>query len=95
MALPLFRQRAPTRKGKFSVLRPIRQQRTDRMEWLKPCFNGLLRSGPIPKHLAFIMDGNRRFAERNAAGNLEKGHSKGFDKVGPARGLQARLGCTG
>lgn len=43
------------------------------------CVN-ILKCGPIPKHVAFIMDGNRRYAKKN---NVEKidGHSKGFDKL--------------
>jgi hypothetical protein len=40
----------------------------------------LLRCGEIPHHVAFIMDGNRRFA---AAQGLDKaaGHARGFEKV--------------
>ncbi|CAB0009140.1 unnamed protein product [Nesidiocoris tenuis] len=40
----------------------------------------ILKCGRIPKHIAFIMDGNRRFAQKS---NIEKieGHSKGFDKL--------------
>lgn len=34
----------------------------------------------IPKHIAFIMDGNRRFAKRQRIATAG-GHAKGFDKV--------------
>ena len=41
----------------------------------------VLKTGPIPKHIAFIMDGNRRFAKQN---NLElgEGHIAGFESLG-------------
>lgn len=39
-----------------------------------------MKLGPIPKHVAFIMDGNRRFAKQR---NLEthQGHSFGFKQL--------------
>ncbi|EDK38659.1 hypothetical protein PGUG_02757 [Meyerozyma guilliermondii ATCC 6260] len=38
----------------------------------------MLRTGPNPKHIAFIMDGNRRFSKRNHM-KLADGHSKGAE----------------
>lgn len=37
----------------------------------------VLSSGPIPKHVAFVMDGNRRFARRNHK-EVAQGHAEGF-----------------
>jgi tritrans,polycis-undecaprenyl-diphosphate synthase [geranylgeranyl-diphosphate specific] len=39
-----------------------------------------VKEGPIPKHVAIIMDGNRRFAETFGLGATE-GHEKGRDKL--------------
>lgn len=40
----------------------------------------LIKLGPIPQHVAFIMDGNRRFASNNCL-NTTEGHSRGFAKL--------------
>ncbi|KAJ3175206.1 hypothetical protein HDU87_006441 [Geranomyces variabilis] len=40
----------------------------------------LLRSGPIPRHVGFIMDGNRRYA-RNAGVQTGVGHAMGSKKL--------------
>ncbi|EPQ57752.1 Di-trans-poly-cis-decaprenylcistransferase [Gloeophyllum trabeum ATCC 11539] len=37
----------------------------------------VLAAGPIPKHVAFVMDGNRRYARRKHA-PVQQGHSEGF-----------------
>lgn len=55
---------------------PERRQRT----WLHQICEGILKTGPIPKHVAFIMDGNRRFAKKQSLESCE-GHMKGFDKL--------------
>ncbi|XP_049865034.1 dehydrodolichyl diphosphate synthase complex subunit DHDDS-like [Pectinophora gossypiella] len=40
----------------------------------------VVKTGRVPQHIAFIMDGNRRFAKKH---NVQRntGHSKGFDKL--------------
>lgn len=38
----------------------------------------IIRTGPIPRHVAFIMDGNRRYARENNL-KLHEGHYKGFE----------------
>ncbi|CAG9764148.1 unnamed protein product [Ceutorhynchus assimilis] len=40
----------------------------------------ILKCGPIPEHVAIIMDGNRRYAQKQHVEKAE-GHSKGFDKL--------------
>ncbi|XP_077968427.1 dehydrodolichyl diphosphate synthase complex subunit DHDDS-like [Styela clava] len=54
----------------------------DRLElsWVQKLCLKVIRYGPIPKHVAFIMDGNRRFAAKKHVQRIE-GHSKGFDKL--------------
>ena len=34
----------------------------------------VLKSGAIPEHIGFIMDGNRRFAKKNSLQSSIKGH---------------------
>jgi len=48
--------------------------------WLHRSLISVLAAGPIPKHVAFIMDGNRRFAKKNSLEQAQ-GHLKGFDKL--------------
>lgn len=43
------------------------------------CIN-ILKCGSIPKHVAFIMDGNRRYARQKNVQKIQ-GHSEGFEKL--------------
>ncbi|CAD5230630.1 unnamed protein product [Bursaphelenchus okinawaensis] len=40
-----------------------------------------LKLNRIPKHIAFIMDGNRRYARTKNMGSVVKGHFRGFDQL--------------
>lgn len=44
------------------------------------CFR-ILRQGPIPNHVAFIMDGNRRYAELRGLLTKFQGHIHGYRKL--------------
>jgi ditrans,polycis-polyprenyl diphosphate synthase len=41
---------------------------------------GTLRQGPVPQHIAFVMDGNRRYA-RTHKKEVVEGHSAGFETL--------------
>ena len=53
-------------------------------EWaiqqLRKLLIGALRQGPIPQHVAFVMDGNRRFARTHQIETVE-GHNLGFEAL--------------
>lgn len=54
------------------------------VEWaiiqLRELLIGALRQGPIPRHIAFVMDGNRRFARNHGIETVE-GHNFGFEAL--------------
>jgi ditrans,polycis-polyprenyl diphosphate synthase len=52
----------------------------DKRTWSQKLFGNILKTGPLPKHVAIIMDGNRRYAKNK---NIEKieGHVSGFEKL--------------
>lgn len=41
---------------------------------------GALKQGPVPQHVAFVMDGNRRYAKNHKIESLE-GHHLGFEAL--------------
>nr|XP_055188083.1 dehydrodolichyl diphosphate synthase complex subunit DHDDS isoform X3 [Nyctereutes procyonoides] len=47
--------------------------------WERFCAN-IIKAGPMPKHIAFIMDGNRRYAKKCQV-ERQEGHSQGFNKL--------------
>lgn len=47
---------------------------------LRELLIGALRQGPVPQHVAFVMDGNRRFARSHHIETVE-GHNLGFESL--------------
>ncbi|KAI6239357.1 Alkyl transferase [Aphelenchoides fujianensis] len=54
---------------------------TNRLPWFGNVAARLLSLHPIPKHVGFIMDGNRRYARVHQLDNVVDGHAKGFDQL--------------
>lgn len=48
--------------------------------WLTALLIFIVSLGPIPKHVAFVMDGNRRYA-RGKGRQVRDGHSEGFESL--------------
>lgn len=48
--------------------------------WLETFMVKILKCGAIPRHVAFIMDGNRRYAKIRGIEKIQ-GHSEGFEKL--------------
>ena len=55
----------------------------DRRTWSQKLAGNILKTGPVPKHVAIIMDGNRRYARINQLEKIQ-GHISGFDKLSEA-----------
>ncbi|VDK85404.1 unnamed protein product [Onchocerca ochengi] len=53
----------------------------EKKTWWHSLAKYFLTLGPIPEHIAFIMDGNRRYARRQQYLSFAEGHRKGFDKL--------------
>lgn len=54
--------------------------RDNSLTWIQKLGVRIIGSGTVPKHVAFIMDGNRRYARRHNVQKIE-GHTKGFDRL--------------
>ncbi|XP_022198497.1 dehydrodolichyl diphosphate synthase complex subunit DHDDS [Nilaparvata lugens] len=54
--------------------------RKSSLNCIQSCCVKVLKCGAVPKHVAFIMDGNRRYAKKNNVDKIQ-GHTKGFDKL--------------
>lgn len=50
------------------------------LQQLRETVIGALRCGPIPEHIAFVMDGNRRWARKASVETVE-GHNMGFEAL--------------
>lgn len=63
------------------------------LSWLESITARVLRQGRIPKHLAVIMDGNRRYAKLHKKTAIE-GHNEGFNKLSEVLFWCRQLGIT-
>uniref|UniRef100_A0A6M2DZ34 Alkyl transferase n=1 Tax=Xenopsylla cheopis TaxID=163159 RepID=A0A6M2DZ34_XENCH len=54
--------------------------RVQPLTWFERFLINVIKCGPIPKHIAFIMDGNRRFSSKNNI-PISEAHYLGFDKL--------------
>ncbi|KAL6267664.1 dehydrodolichyl diphosphate synthase complex subunit DHDDS [Pogonomyrmex barbatus] len=50
------------------------------LNWFQTLALKIIKTGQLPKHVAFIMDGNRRYANKQNVAKAE-GHIRGFDKL--------------
>uniref|UniRef100_A0A1I8PY75 Alkyl transferase n=1 Tax=Stomoxys calcitrans TaxID=35570 RepID=A0A1I8PY75_STOCA len=48
--------------------------------WFQKLAVNVIRCGPLPYHIGFVMDGNRRYATSQQIRKID-GHAKGFDKL--------------
>ncbi|MES1914049.1 MAG: hypothetical protein MHM6MM_006183 [Cercozoa sp. M6MM] len=55
-------------------------QASERGGCLERAVARIVRLGPIPRHVAFIMDGNRRFARRQGL-PIRRGHAQGYSSM--------------
>lgn len=54
------------------------------ISWLRELLISALKQGPVPQHVAFVMDGNRRFARSHGIETVE-GHNLGFEALARVR----------
>lgn len=51
------------------------------LEWVKNLFSRTIKSSNcVPKHIGFVMDGNRRYARKNEI-EIKEGHEAGFSSL--------------
>lgn len=58
--------------------------RESSLNWAQRFALKVIKSGKIPRHVAFIMDGNRRYAKKLHLSTSSDGHVHGFDKLAQA-----------
>ncbi|KAJ7578167.1 Decaprenyl diphosphate synthase-like protein [Mycena floridula] len=61
----------------ITLLAPLRWLKTKLASRAQRILLKILSAGPIPRHVAFIMDGNRRYA-RQKRKQVQEGHSEGY-----------------
>ncbi|KAF8757097.1 Dehydrodolichyl diphosphate synthase complex subunit RER2 [Rhizoctonia solani] len=61
------------------------------VDWLTRLVIYILSAGPVPQHVAFVMDGNRRYA-RHKQVEVSEGHTDGFGALKRMLEICLRLG---
>lgn len=74
-----------------TVLYPISAVLHRLHAWLTTLLLALIALGPMPKHIGFVMDGNRRYA-RSRGQKVARGHKMGSDSL--KRVSTTRLLCA-
>lgn len=88
-------------KSKLAAIEKVKAQMT---EWIstfpgygsavlriKRILGKIMRTGPVPRHVGVIMDGNRRYAKTHNI-ELKEGHNLGFDSMANILELLYELG---
>jgi hypothetical protein len=71
----------------MSLLRYAFWLRDNAIDSIRRVLLGVLKAGPVPQHVAFIMDGNRRYAREKGVKVIE-GHVDGFVALRRVRALK-------
>jgi hypothetical protein len=88
-----FHQHGPDQLSPImSLLQYALRLRDNAIDRIRRVLLGVLQAGPIPHHVAFIMDGNRRYA-RDKGVKVIQGHVDGFVALRRVR-AQNRLCAT-
>ena len=74
----------------MSFLSSVCWLRDQTFDHIRRAFLAVLRTGPIPQHVAFVMDGNRRYA-RVKGMKVIQGHVDGFVALRRVRRTRASL----
>lgn len=64
----------------YATQRRMREITHATQKRMRNAFLRVLAQGPVPRHVAFIMDGNRRFARRSHVATIQ-GHVAGFSAL--------------
>ena len=67
--------------------------KNEELGWMERFACRVLAAGPTPRHVAFIMDGNRRFARKTRLQSVQDGHSSGFDQLSKVCSVCFCLAC--
>ena len=76
----------------MSLLQYAHWLRDNATDLIQRVLLGALKAGPIPRHVAFIMDGNRRYA-RSKGVKVIQGHVDGFAALRRVRAQNHNTVC--